>query len=192
MLFRSAPLRGWRIIVGFVQNPTEPAGENVAPYECRERPLCRSVGFYQTLRADEVTATPLPFCRFATFSLIGKSSSAPTRLVRCFAHRRDSPRGCPFRGRFVKRPYGIRVSPSVLDNLPGRAWKVSPTGSVGASAYFRMQRSPPETRTPPLRLVRYFAGYAQSSLSILRELPHQQHGGDCADSGDRPAAECPI
>ena len=61
-------------------------------------------------------------------------------------------RGPPFhKGGLVNRPYRGCVSPLVCADFRGRARKVSPAGSVGASAYFRMQRSPPETRTPPLR-----------------------------------------
>ena len=41
--------------------------------------------------------------------------------------------------------YILAISPFFQKN--GRS-KVSPAGSVGASAYFRMQRSPPETRAP--------------------------------------------
>ncbi len=42
------------------------------------------------LRADEVTATPLPFCRSATFPLIGESTSAPTGLQKkCHSERSE-------------------------------------------------------------------------------------------------------
>ena len=82
----------------------------------------------------------------------------PTVLGRMRLRLRHYPFVCfadisPIRGIFI-RPYGGWTSPLGLCESPtvlGRAWNVSPTGSVGASAYLRMQRSPPETRTPPLR-----------------------------------------
>ena len=84
-------------------------------------------------RADEVTASPLPFCRFAPFPLKGESTSAPTicahpficaifqlargaevvapyGVVRCSTHRRDSPCGCPhLRTRVVETPTPTRL-----------------------------------------------------------------------------------
>ena len=87
----------------YAEAPTEPAGEtfharpsNLANLRKRNgdaqpvggddsAPRVR-LDFAQTQRrcapADgRVTATPLPFCRFATFSLTGKSSSVPTRAL---------------------------------------------------------------------------------------------------------------
>ena len=46
-----------------------------------------------TLRREQVTASPLPFCRFATFSLSGKSSPPYTNLVGArIARPQKSPR----------------------------------------------------------------------------------------------------
>ena len=80
---REAPLRGCASpldlqIVGddaFIV----PRANTVCPYRIV---ICRWVCMkFYLVRADEVTATPLPFCRFATFPLIGESSSAPTGCV---------------------------------------------------------------------------------------------------------------
>ena len=75
----------------------------------------------------------------------------------CFAYRRvgDS----PDRGNICEADKRVPVfgeNPCPPDQIrkfvqTNGGGKVSPAGSVGASAYFRMQRSPPETRTPPYR-----------------------------------------
>ncbi len=62
-------------IVG-VADLSDPQANTVRPYG-----VCVIVSFVQICRlarADEVTALPLPFCRYATFPLLGESSSAPT------------------------------------------------------------------------------------------------------------------
>ena len=83
----------------------------------RERPLCRSVGLHQIPRVVEVTASPLPFCRFATFPLIGESSPTPTGMISpppsFFFEKCHPPRQREECGRFVKRPYRVCAPPLV-------------------------------------------------------------------------------
>ena len=82
--------------------------------------------------------------------------------------RRDAdPYGIIRRAGACSRRWVLQI-PTVL----GRAWKVSPAGSVGASAYFRMQRSPPETRTPPLRGLCITVGLCRFCGTTLKVVPY--------------------
>ena len=76
-------------------------------------------------RVVEVTASPLPFCRYATFPLIGESSSDPYGAVgRGLAPAVKFVRNPTLLGRFVKHPYEVCASPFRLcrfARLLGRA-----------------------------------------------------------------------
>ena len=108
-------------------------------------------------------------------------------------NRREQPLCCSAKFYLIsagtqRAPLRVAIRRCVCQNptVHGRAWKVSPAGSVGASAYFRMQRSPPETRTPPLRVVIHHWVCAKSNLARadegIRPLRVAHHRFFCANS----------
>ena len=94
--------------------------------------------FYILPYAEVSIGDPHPALPNVQFTLCDVRFFASLRMTRLYRSRRG---GCPH------PPEQIRKI--VQTNGGG---KVSPADSVGASTYFRMQRSPSETRTPPYQM----------------------------------------
>ncbi len=125
--------------------------------------------YFRMQRSPPETRTPPYQLYNLLFTLCDVRFFASLRMTRLYRSRRG---GCPH------PPEQIRKI------VQTNGWgKVSPADSVGASTYFRMQRSPPETRTPPYQLynllftlcdVRFFASLRMTRLYRSRRggCPH--------------------
>ncbi len=90
--------RRYRLLKSVILSDSEESHTAQSKFDTRPLQIVHCHWFVQILRTDEVTASPLPFYRFATFSLIGKSSSVPTRAR-------------------IARPYDLCVALRLCDSL---------------------------------------------------------------------------
>ena len=148
--------------VGVVQNPTVLGLRAIAPTGVGNDPCVVPRGFRRLLRVAEVTASPLPFCRFATFPLSGESSPTPTDCVSPLNRKNRT----LLRARNA-HPYGL-VRCFISCGAKAKYWKVPkafPSGffrraRFGASRPLRGRRQPALSVDPaPLkcRSARFFA-----------------------------------